>query len=77
MVGGLVGLFFILPGILFGPFLGALLFEFAGGREVKPALKAGVGATIGLLAGALGKFAICITMMALFAVNVVYRSLNV
>src|SRR5204862_6273698 len=38
MVGGLVGLFFNLPGILFGPFLGALLFEFAGGRQVKPAL---------------------------------------
>ena len=77
MVGGLVGLFFNLPGILLGPFLGALLFEFAGGRDFKPALKAGAGATIGLLAGAIGKFAICITMVALFAVNVIYRSLNV
>src|SRR3954466_14387851 len=50
MLGGLVGLFFNLPGILLGPFVGALLFEFAGGRDFRPAFKAGVGATIGLLA---------------------------
>ena len=74
VVGGLVGIFFSLPGILLGPFLGALLFEFAAGRQLKPAAKAGLGATLGLLAGALGKLAICIAMMALFAVNVVYRS---
>jgi uncharacterized protein YqgC (DUF456 family) len=54
-----------------------LLFEFAGGRQFKPAAKAGLGATLGLLAGALGKFAICIAMMALFGVNVIYRSANV
>src|SRR5256885_25754 len=35
MVGGLIGLFFNLPGILLGPFLGALVFEMAGGRKFK------------------------------------------
>jgi uncharacterized protein YqgC (DUF456 family) len=76
IVGGLVGLFFGLPGILLGPFAGALLFELLGGRGWKASSKAGVGATLGLLAGALGKLACCIAMMGLFAVNVIYRSLQ-
>ena len=74
IVGGLIGIFFSLPGIIIGPFAGALLFEFASGRDFKPAARAGLGATLGLLAGAVGKFAICVTMMALFSVNVIYRS---
>ena len=76
ILGGLIGLFFNLPGILLGPFVGAALFEMAGGREWRGASKAGVGATLGLLAGALGKLACCIAMTGLFSVNVIYRSLN-
>ena len=74
IVGAIVGLFFSLPGILLGPFLGALLFELLGGYEFKNALKAGVGAFLGLLAGALGKCAIAVVMITLFAANVVYRT---
>lgn len=76
IVGGLIGLFFNLPGILLGPFLGALVFEMAGGRKFRESSRAGLGATLGLLAGALGKAFCCLAMMALFAVNVVYRSLG-
>ena len=76
IVGGIIGLFFNLPGILIGPFVGAALFEMAGGREWKGASKAGVGATLGLLAGALGKLACCVAMMSLFGFNVIYRSLH-
>lgn len=76
IVGGLIGLFFNLPGILLGPFIGAALFELAGGREWKEASKAGVGATLGLLAGALGKIACCVAMILLFTANVIYRSLS-
>ncbi len=50
IVGGLVGIFFSLPGILLGPFLGALLFEMIGGREWKEAARAGLGAVMGLFA---------------------------
>jgi uncharacterized protein YqgC (DUF456 family) len=75
IVGGLIGLFFNLPGILLGPFIGAFVFEWAGGREWREASKAGVGATLGLLAGALGKLACCVAMMVLFTVNVIIRSL--
>ena len=74
VVGGLIGLFFNLPGVLLGPFVGATLFEMVGGRSFKESSRAGVGATIGLLAGALGKLACCVAMMGAFAVNVIYRS---
>jgi len=76
LVGGLIGLFFNLPGILLGPFLGALAFEMAGGRKLKESSRAGLGATLGLLAGALGKAFCCLAMITLFAADVIYRSLS-
>jgi uncharacterized protein len=76
VLGGLVGLFFSIPGILLGPFIGAFLLELAGGYEYRQAMRAGAGATLGLLAGALGKFAVCVVMITLFTANVLYHSLN-
>jgi uncharacterized protein YqgC (DUF456 family) len=76
IVGGIVGLFFNLPGILLGPFIGAAIFELVGGREFKPALKAGLGATLGLFAGVIGKLVCCGAMMILFAADVLWRSLR-
>jgi uncharacterized protein YqgC (DUF456 family) len=74
IVGGIVGLFFNLPGIILGPFIGATLFELLGDREMKMALKAGLGATVGMFAGIIGKFAIGVIMILLFATNVILRS---
>lgn len=74
VVGGVIGLFFSLPGIIFGPFLGAMLFEMLGDKEFKKAAHAGLGATLGLLLGIAGKFSIGVMMAILFAVNVVMRS---
>jgi len=76
VIGGSIGIFFNIPGILLGPFLGALLLEMIGGREWKEAARAGLGAVIGVFVGAFGKFACCVSMMMLFAVNVVVRSLH-
>jgi uncharacterized protein YqgC (DUF456 family) len=76
VVGGVIGIFFTLPGIILGPFIGALAFEMIGGREWKEATRAGLGAVIGLFVGALGKLACCVAMMGLFAVSVIVRSLN-
>jgi uncharacterized protein YqgC (DUF456 family) len=76
IIGGMVGVWFNVPGILLGPFVGAMVFEFLGAREVKRATRAGLGATLGLLAGAVGKVAICVAMMGLFALNVIYRSMG-
>lgn len=76
VIGGIVGLFFALPGIILGPFLGAMLFEMLGDREFKAAARAGLGATLGLILGVVGKFAIGVIMMVLFATNVILRSGN-
>lgn len=73
-VGGLVGIFFSLPGIIVGPFLGALVFELLGGYKIDKASRAGLGATLGLLAGVIGKCVICAVMIGLFTLDVIYRS---
>ncbi len=74
VVGAIVGVFLSLPGIILGPFVGALLFELAGGGGLKKATRAGLGTMLGLLAGAVGKFAVCMVMITLFAANVIYRA---
>lgn len=76
VVGGLVGLFFSIPGILLGPFIGATLFELFGDREFRDALKAGAGATIGLLCGVVGKVAISVVMMMMFVWSVAARTIE-
>lgn len=76
IVGGVVGLFFGLIGIIVGPFVGAIVFELAGGTDFRSASKAGLGAVIGLLAGTLGRFAFAIAMTGLFFINLVYRLVN-
>jgi uncharacterized protein len=74
VIGGIVGLFFNLPGIILGPFIGATLFEMLGDKGFNKAAHAGLGATVGLLLGIVGKFSICVVMMILFATNVILRS---
>ena len=74
VIGGIIGLFFSLPGIILGPFLGAMLFEMLGDKEFKKAAKAGLGATVGLLLGVVGKFSIGVVMIILFATSVILHS---
>ncbi len=76
ILGGMAGIFFGLPGIIIGPFVGAVLFEMLGGREFKKSAKAGAGTLLGLLLGVMGKFTICVVMIALFATDVIIRSVN-
>jgi uncharacterized protein YqgC (DUF456 family) len=76
ILGGLIGLLFSLPGIILGPFLGAVVFEMVGGREFKEAARAGVGAVLGVFAGAIGKLACCVAMMGLFAASVIMQSVG-
>jgi len=74
VLGGIVGIFFNLPGILLGPFVGAVLLELTTGRGWRASSKAGLGATLGLFVGALGKLALCVGMIGLFIFDVVWRS---
>lgn len=68
-LGALAGIFFGLPGIVLGPFVGAVLGEFSGKASLKAATHAGVGATRGLLFGALLKIALAFTMIGVFVVD--------
>ncbi len=74
VVGGGVGIFFALPGVLLGPLIGALLFELAGGRKLRDSARAGLGAALGLIVGTIGRMACCIAMIGLFAINILTRS---
>ncbi|MED5454657.1 MAG: DUF456 domain-containing protein [Verrucomicrobiota bacterium] len=66
-LGIILGLFLFPPiGLIIGPFFGAILFEWAFGRELKEASKAGIGATVGVILGMVGS-AICgIAMLGIF-----------
>lgn len=72
VVGGIVGLFFNLPGIILGPIIGAVSFEMIGGRKFKEAGRAGLGAFIGMIAGAFGKVICSLVMIGLFTFNVLW-----
>lgn len=73
MIGAVFGLFFPPLGLLFMPFLGALLGELSGGREWRDAGKAGIGATLGVLAGAAGKLLCCLGMVGLFLISLLWN----
>lgn len=65
-VGGVVGIFFGLPGLIGGPFLGAALGEMSTGKPWRDASRIGVGTWIGLALGAVLKIALAFAMLALF-----------
>lgn len=67
LLGTIVGLFFGIPGLLLGPFLGALIGEFMSGRNLQRAAHVGVAAWVGLIFGTLVKLAASIMMVVLFA----------
>src|SRR5262245_24093846 len=66
-LGGLVGIFFGLPGIVVGPFLGAVAGELTARRSLGEAGRAGIGATLGLAIGLAARIALGISMLAVFA----------
>jgi len=71
-IGMLVGIFFGLPGLLFGPFIGALIGELSSGSTMHQATRVGIGTWIGLLFGTLAKIALCFTMLGVFALAFVF-----
>ena len=65
LLGTVVGLFFGLPGLLLGPYLGAVLGELAAGGSVLRSTHVGIGAWLGLLFGTVVKLVSSLTMVAL------------
>jgi len=66
VLGGIAGLFLGIPGILFGPFVGAVIGELSLQRSLDQAGRAGFGTVVGLAIGVAGKLAIGIAMIGLF-----------
>lgn len=65
-LGTLAGLFFGLPGIIIGPFVGAVIGELTTHRDFAKAGKAGVAAWIGFAIGTAVKVALAFLMVAIF-----------
>jgi uncharacterized protein YqgC (DUF456 family) len=65
-VGGIVGIFFGIPGLLLGPFVGAVLGELWARGGLAKAGKVGIGTWLGLLAAAVAKVVIAFAMIATF-----------
>ena len=64
--GTVVGLFFGLPGLLLGPFLGALVGEASAGGTIERSTHVGIATWVGLLFGTLAKIALSFTMLGIF-----------
>jgi len=65
LAGGIVGLFFGLPGLLLGPPLGAIAGELLKSGDLRTSVRTGIAAFLGMLAGAVANFAIGVTMIGL------------
>lgn len=59
VIGTVVGLFFSPWGIVLGPFLGAVAGELLGDKDLKYALKSGLGSLLGFLFGTIVKLMLC------------------
>jgi len=66
LLGTLIGLFFGIPGLVLGPFLGAVIGEFASGKSVTRSTKVGASAWVGLIFGTIAKLVASMMMVALF-----------
>ena len=66
-IGTLGGLLFGLPGLIAGPFVGAVIGELTATKDVRQAGRAGLAATIGFAIGTAVKAALAFVMLAVFA----------
>lgn len=67
LVGAIVGAFFGLPGLVLGPFIGAVAGELKARSTVGQATVSGIGAWIGLMLGIVAKLVIGLVMIGVFA----------
>jgi len=65
-IGALVGLFFGIPGLILGPFAGAVLGEISAGSGLRQSSRAGMGAWLGMIFATAIKLAIAFVMIGIF-----------
>jgi len=66
-LGTLGGLFLGLPGLILGPFVGAVAGELLSHGRMQQATRAGLATWMGLVFGTLAKLALVFTMLGVFA----------
>lgn len=65
IVGGIIGLFFSLPGLIIGPIVGVFAFELAfAKKQVRDASNSTIGTVVGGIAGLIGKVILALGMVA-------------
>lgn len=65
-IGTIVGFFLGLPGLILGPFVGAVAGEYLSRRDLRQAGRVGVGTWIGFVIGVAGKLALIFMMIGIF-----------
>ena len=71
-VGMLLGLAFGLPGLIFGPAIGAFAFEYYKDPDFRRASRAGAGVFVGFVVGTVLKFALAFMMLGVAALAYIY-----
>jgi uncharacterized protein YqgC (DUF456 family) len=77
MVGAAIGtlfggIFFNIPGLILGPFFGAMAGELINGKEWRHASKIGFGTWVGLAVGTALKLAMAFAMLGIFVFAIVW-----
>ena len=72
LCGAVVGLFFGIPGIVFGPAVGAVAFELWKDPDLPRAAKAGTGVLIGFLLGTAAKVTLGVVLVGLVALALLW-----
>ena len=65
-LGAIIGMFFGLPGIILGPFIGAVGAELSAGQGARQAGRSGYGVWLGLVLGTAAKLSIAFLMLGIF-----------
>lgn len=73
LIGGVVGLFFGLPGLILGPLIGGFAFEILfAKKKMSPAAKATWGTLVGTGVGMVARLCIGVVMVAWFLVDALW-----
>lgn len=70
-LGTIVGMFFSIPGLLIGPFAGALIGEWLHSRDMRHAARVGFGTWTGMIIGAVFKLMLTCVMLGVFVLSIV------
>ena len=71
-LGTILGLFFGIPGLIIGPFAGAVIGELTTNRDLKRAGRAGVAAWIGFAIGTAVKVGLAFLMIGIFIAAILF-----